>query len=98
VVVGPEEKRCAGAGSCASPVASSRCAHSHHPLSRATPVPRPDAPHSHMSDTITLDVKYAQDLVDFWSQKVAGLKADLAAAEVPAHNPRLPPPSADFAA
>jgi hypothetical protein len=51
-----------------------------------------------MSDTITLDVKYAQDLVDFWSQKVAGLKADLAAAEVPAHNPCPPPPSTDIAA
>jgi hypothetical protein len=41
-----------------------------------------------MADKITLDLKYAQDLVDFWSQKVETLKTDLAAAEV--RSPMIP--------
>jgi hypothetical protein len=34
-----------------------------------------------MADKITLDLKYAQDLVDFWSAKYEAIKAELSAAE-----------------
>jgi hypothetical protein len=39
-------------------------------------IPRP------MAEKITLDLKYAQDLVDFWSAKFEAGKAELAAAQV----------------
>jgi hypothetical protein len=35
-----------------------------------------------MADKITLDLKYAQDLVDFWSARYEGLKNELASTEV----------------